>query len=391
MFTVGLDTSALLPGFKEHALRGIGRYVLELRNFFLNAPSPDPAVGFFNHTDLVRGGLAGSLIELAPFGRTTLRQQLLYPVRLGTGAMQRFNLVHFPAHMDAPAWSPKSYIVTVLDLIPLIFKDLYKSAQPGWRYNLARALELRAIRNASFIITISQQTARDINRLLGVPLERIAVTELGVGANFFEARNEPADRERLRAKFQLPVNAPIVLYVGGIDQRKNIGKMLQAVRALREMQPQNPAVLVMAGKIDQDRQYPGLIKQIEEEGLARAVRLAGYLEDDELIRLYSASSVFLFPSLYEGFGLPPLEALAAGLPVVSSNASAMPEVLEGAALLCDPQDSKSMAQSMYQVLTDRELAGDLAQRGRERARQFSWTRTGEKTLQAYKRATELRR
>lgn len=387
--TVGLDISALDAGFKEHAARGIGRYVRALHEHIAALTGGGGAlrVQTFDHRMLAPTPLLNALLKGFPAGRQTLRQQVLYPLRLRSLRARAIDIVHFPAHMDPPAWSPLRYVVSVMDLIPFVLADLYRADRPGWRFRFARYLETQAIRNAALVLTISEQTARDVTERLGVPEERIVVTPLGVERKFFEARRRE-DEAALRARYGLPAGRPLVLYVGGIDQRKNcrgllevFGRVLRARRAGGLSAP----LLLMAGKIQQDRQYPALIELARNMELLADISMPGYVPDDDLLQLYPLSSVFLFMSLYEGFGLPPLEALAAGTPVVSSNSSAMPEVLGKAALLVHPEDYEGGAAAVLRILADAQFAAELKERGRAQARAFTWTRTAELTLAAYER------
>lgn len=388
---VGLDTSALDLGFKSHAQRGIGRYVRELKGYFDSLEPGASAVGYFDHSTLkFEAGLLAlcdKLSKLLPLGRTTLRQQLLYPLKLDSKATAQFDVVHFPAHMDAPAWSRKPYIITVLDLIPLILSDLYAARRPSWRFHLARWLELRAIKNASLILAISENTARDVERLLGVPGERIVVTPLGVDSKFFGVAALGQNEEfELRMRFGIPEQSPIILYVGGIDPRKNYSALLHSLARLRaHWRGGNPPVLVMAGNIQGDEEFPKLRALQHELGLGPALVMPGFVRDEDLLKLYAITAAFHFPSLYEGFGLPPLEAMAAGVPVVCSNTSSMPEVVGDCAIALDPKDSAAQADALLGLLANPERAAALRERGRKRARGFTWVRTGELTLNAYQR------
>ncbi|MCO6430552.1 MAG: glycosyltransferase family 4 protein [Deltaproteobacteria bacterium] len=385
VYTVGFDTSALDTGFKSHALRGIGRYVYELKRYFDNNPSTTIRIKPFQHCEFQQRGFINSLIDFLPAGRQTIRQQLLYPARLSSKNGKGYDILHFPAHMDAPAWSLKNYVLTVLDLIPLVLEDLYRANKPGWRFAFARWLEIRAIKNAALILAISENTARDVNRILGIPKERIIVTHLGVDERFFEERAVPSD-ENVRLKHRIPFDRKLLVYTGGIDPRKNYEGMLRTFAIVMERHKKSgliPPFLAMAGEIRSDREFPRLESIIQSLGLEHDVGLLGFVPDDELIDLYSISSVFYFPSLYEGFGLPPLEAMAASLPVVSSNTSCMPEVLGDAALLVDPLDNAASAEAIMALLQNKELASDLRVKGRRRASQFPWSKTAEATLRAY--------
>jgi glycosyltransferase involved in cell wall biosynthesis len=397
MISVGFDVSGLDPTFKSHAQRGIGRYVLELKRFLEELCEPDLSVRWFDHTSLVRGGLGSRAIDCMPCGRTTLRQQLLYPLKLNSNEMKRFSFLHFPAHMDAPAWSSKPFVLTVLDLIPLILEDLYRANRPTWRFKFARWLELRAIKQALVLLAISETTARDIVRILGVPRERIVTTPLGVDQRFFgveELRRNRSDDERLsmRLRLGIPDERPIILYVGGHDERKNISMLVEiagnAIHQSREKMHAVP-VLVLAGRIHSDAEKQRLSDALRKHDMERDTVALGYVSDEDLLSLYAESSVFLFPSLYEGFGLPVLEALAAGLPVVSSDTSSMPEVMGDCGLTFNPLSPAEGTRAVVRMLDDEGLRLHLRERGRERARGFTWQETGRKTVEAYRLAGDL--
>jgi glycosyltransferase involved in cell wall biosynthesis len=390
---VGLDVSALDPKFKNHAHRGIGRYVSELRRYIERCTEPDVGVEFFNHESLVKGGLS-NFVDIIPFGRTTLKQQLLYPVRLGRGEMRKFSFLHFPAHMDGPAWSTKPFVLTVLDLIPLVLEDLYRANRPSWRFKFARWLELQAIKRAVLILAISENTAQDIVRLLNVPRDRIVVTPLGVDASFFEVgklreQQSSTRGEELRCKFGIPAGRPIMLYVGGHDERKNIRTLMEISRRSIDASTGAKPVLVLAGRISPELERERLNRAIAEFGMKNDLVELGYVPDDGLKALYAESALFLFPSLYEGFGLPVLEAMAAGLPVVSSHASSMPEIIGAAGLLFDPRNAEQAAAKVLRVLEDTETARALSQRGLEQARGFTWEETGRQTMNAYRSVPEV--
>lgn len=382
---VGLDVSALDEGFKAHAARGIGRYVKELHRYMVSHQSDIAGVETFDHQTVRLPRMMERAVEMIPVGRQTIRQQLVYPFRLGTGAMSRFSALHFPAHMDAPAWLGKPYLLTVLDIIPVVLANLYAAEVPGWRFRFARYLELRAIKSAALILAISQHTANDLERVLGIPPERIRVTPLGVDEGFF-APVDDAVKEKAWELIGIPRASDMLLYVGGIDPRKNVAALLTVLEELSQVRQQGGDPLphlVIAGRIEGDRGYPALCQTIRGRGLSPQVHLLGYVTDEMLKALYQIASVFVFPSLYEGFGLPPLEAMAAGLPVVSSDTSSMPEVLGDVGIGVPPNDTKRWVDELRLLLDDKERRLSISRAGIEQARRFTWSRTGEATLSAY--------
>jgi glycosyltransferase involved in cell wall biosynthesis len=380
---VGLDVSALNPNFKSHAARGIGRYVRELKRSLTELSVGTVSVGEFEHDQIISQSRLKPILDWAPFGRTTLRQQIIYPLQLSNKNTCPFDIVHFPAHMDPPAWGMRNYIVTVLDLIPLVMSDLYKAINPSWRFKLARHLELQAIKNAALVVAISDHTARDCERLLGINPENIVVTPLGVDKKFFVSGEALPDVQVLN-KLGIPSNREIVLYLGGIDPRKNVPTLIKAFRHIRDSRSGKP-ILVIAGKIADDKQYPQILKAVEAEKLGADVILPGFVADEDLLKLFRHTAVFVFPSLYEGFGLTPLEAMAAGVPVVSSNTSSMPEVLGKSAILINPESAQEIAEAALGVLNNQSIASELRVAGPKRAQLFTWQRTGETTLKAYER------
>jgi glycosyltransferase involved in cell wall biosynthesis len=394
MKSVGFDLSAIDPGFKSHAHRGIGRYVTELRTFFDGYRDAEISVGFFDHEALRRNGVADKVVSLVPCGRTSLRQHLVYPRRLHQGVMRDFSLLHYPAHMDAPAWSSKPYVLTVLDLIPHVLKDLYRAHKPSWRFMIARSLEVLAIRQATLLLAISETTADDLVRVLGIPRERIVVTPLGVDQRFFDIATirshvGGSPETSIRTKLGIPAGRPIVLYVGGHDERKNIGNLVGIVHhAAVELRARGKGapLLVMAGRVTSRDEIERLESIVRRYGMERDVVSLGYVPDEDLKMLYAESSLFLFPTLYEGFGLPALEAMAAGLPVVASNTSSIPEVVGDAGRLFNPLSIDEGARAVVEVLESEDLRETLSRAGIARARTFTWERTGRATLEGYKRA-----
>jgi glycosyltransferase involved in cell wall biosynthesis len=382
MYTLGFDISAFDPAFKGHAGRGIGRYVTELYNGFLGFNDQNLKIDYFDHNTYSTSGFSDKL----PIGKITFKQQVLFPTKLWLEGGKRFDAFHFPAHMDAPAWCKIPYILTVLDLIPLVLTDLYKADRPNWRFKLARWLEIKAIKNASLILAISENTAKDVVNILNIPEEKVRVTPLGVDQKFFKAK-APEDINSFKLKYKLPLDRPVMLYVGGIDQRKNYYSLIDVVANLNKFHESDkfkPPVLVMAGNISGDRQYPKLLDYIAKTGCSKHVILTGYVPDQDLLQLYKVCDLFLFLSLYEGFGLPVLEAMAAGLPVVTSNTSSIPEVIGTSGMLVNPTNVDEIVKAVISVFSSKDLSSRLVEEAKVRASQFSWNKTVDLTISAYK-------
>lgn len=380
---VGVDARGLEPGFKAHFGRGTGRYGTELIKQLLELaqePTAQLDIRPLRGSELRVQGVQKLLYSLLPYGKQTIETQLFLPRRL---AGLHCDLVHFLAHGDATARSKVPYVVTVLDLIPLKFPELYAATRANWRFHLARRLELDAIRSARGILTISEATKRDVVELLGVSPERIAVTPLATSERFLpRAAGWRAAGSETRAQFGLSATDPLLLYVGGIDPRKNTRFLIELLARLRsELQP--APVLAMVGNYAKDDQFPLLQQQIRACGVEDGVRLLGYVSDEALVQLYHAADLAVFPSLYEGFGFPVLEAMACGVPVVAGNNSSIPEVASGAGILVEDNDIDGWAAAIRSVLETPERAAQLALTGIARAKEFSWRRTASLTLQAY--------
>lgn len=281
------------------------------------------------------------------------------------------DVVHYPASVAASA-GPVPMVVTVHDLC-------YKT-HPEW-FSRSRALYYNAflgagIRRATRIIADSHATAEDIKRFYGIPESRIDVVPLGVDACF-----QPADetaRERVRREYPLPES--YFLFVGTLEPRKNLPRVLEAWLRLGDDAPD----LVIAGRIGWKTDLERLLP--DRDDLRRRLHCLGHVSQDLLPALYSEALVFVWPSLMEGFGLPPLEAMACGTPVITSNCSSMPEVVGEAALTADPQNVPALAGAMRALVEDGNLRASLREAGLARAAIFTWKRTAEMTLAVYESA-----
>jgi glycosyltransferase involved in cell wall biosynthesis len=305
--------------------------------------------------------------------RRVLAEQTLLPRAVRRG---RIDLLH-NLFTTAPALPGVPQVTTILDVIYKRFPE----AHPGLLTHGIRLLVPLAARRSRRVLTLSHAAKDDIIRFLGVPASRIDVTHLGPG---LEPVASPVPEAQLREQFGLG-SRPIVLAVSAKRPHKNIERLAEAVARLDG--DEAPILLV-----------PGYATVFEDELRARAesvlgadrVRFTGWVDDATLEGLYRAATVFAFPSLAEGFGLPVLDAMLRGLPVACSDSTSLPEVGGDAVLYFDPNDVASIAGALRRVLTDAELRQRLARRGLEQARRFSWAATAHATLAAYERALAAR-
>jgi len=260
--------------------------------------------------------------------------------------------------------------------------DLSAERLPGLgRRRIGQRLASRKTRwtaqRADRVIVHSHSGAADVEATFGVPADRIAVVPLGVGPDFFP--EPPPQQEAVRARVA-PGREGFILCCGSLEPRKDVPSLLRAFAGLAQVR--NRYRLVLAG--GSGRASAEVASLAARLGLGDAVAQVGYLELAELRALYGAAALFVLPSLYEGFGLPVLEAMACGTPVVATNAASLPEVVGDAGLLAPPGDPDALAASMARVLEDRDLAADLRRRGLERAKRFTWEETAVRTLAVYR-------
>ena len=398
---VGLDVTAIEVGFKRHASRGIGRYASELSSRLLDGSGPpthpDVTIAPFRQTALPLPGWLESGVRLLGEHRHVARQHLLFSGIFADSLAKRFDMLHFLSQLDAPAWCALPYCVTVHDVIPLVLAERHQSNAPlrePWRRRLSLGLEQKAIAGAAHVVTVSHASARDIERLTTVSAENISVVYNGVGPEFFNPPQKPATQ--IRAELKLPADRDLILYVGGIDPRKNVMGLIsifeqtcqRALDSSGQRTTDNAGrlpVLVIAGDTKNDTNYPAVQNRIIASPMRSEIYEIGYVSDEDLRSLLGTTAVFAFPSLYEGFGLPPLESCAAGVPVVSSNRSCLPEILGDGAVLCDPEDHDTFSANLWDILSNPDHAKAVSHRGMEHARTFTWDKAAEGTLAVYER------
>jgi glycosyltransferase involved in cell wall biosynthesis len=237
----------------------------------------------------------------------------------------------------------------------------------------------RSVRRADYIIADSENTRNDLVVLLNVPPQSISVVPGGVEERFAPVTDP---EELARARQSLGVgDARFILALGVLEPRKNLNRLMDAFAILKRRERWPDLKLVLAG--GRGWLVEGILAHHAGSSVREDILLPGFVPDTLLPAIYSAASVFAFPSLYEGFGLPILEAMACGTPVVASRASCLPEVAEGASVLVDPDDAEELAEALSQALNDDTLRADLAARGRARAAEYTWRRAAEQLLQVY--------
>lgn len=295
-------------------------------------------------------------------------------VRAGT--RERIDLLHSP-YWSNPLWAPWPTVVTVHDVIQFVLPEY------AWRKisRLYFGIVSRGARRADAVITVSECSKRDIVALLGLPPERIHVIGNAVDASLHPVRDAwllASVRERYG------IAPRFILYFGGFDLRKNVPRLIESYARLpaslrKEYQ------LVIAGRYMHlgHPLYPDPRETVQRLALEGRVIFTGQVREQDKAPLFSAATVFVFPSLYEGFGIPVLEAMACGTPVVTSNSSALPEVAADAGLLVDPYDTDAIAEGVRALLEDQGRREELARRGLERARLFTWQQVAEQTLRVY--------
>jgi glycosyltransferase involved in cell wall biosynthesis len=290
-------------------------------------------------------------------------------------ALQRegVGLFHAPHYVLPPLVRCRS-VVTIHDCIHLMFPQ-YLPNRLAYAY--ARSSIALASKRATRIMTVSESSKRDILRFMEVPADKIDVIYNAYDERFGVEPQE-ADVERVAERYQL--HDEFVLYAGNVKPHKNLTRLIEAFHLVRN-RGLGHLKLVLIG--DEISKYAALRRAVHKHQLHKYVRFFGFVPEETLAVMYRLAGVFVFPSLYEGFGLPPLEAMASGTPVVTSNVSSLPEVAGDAALLVDPYDPAAIADGMYSVLTDQSVRQRLREKGLARARQFSWEASARRVHEIY--------
>jgi glycosyltransferase involved in cell wall biosynthesis len=351
---------------------GIGTYVRNLLRHLARLDTTTDFVVLCRQQDCTVAAELGSnfrpVIDTSP--GYSVREQVTVPLDL---RREGIDLFHTP-HYVLPPLTPCRSVVTIHDCIHLRFPQ-YLPNRLGYVY--ARGSMWLATHRSSRVLTVSEASKRDILEYFHIPQAKIDVIYNGIDERFWLPPDQE-DIERIRERYQL--DGRFVLYAGNIKPHKNLERLIDAFHTLRSHGFEDVKLLIIGDEISK---YATLRRAVHRHKLHKHVRFFGFVPDETLAALYRLASVFVFPSLYEGFGLPPLEAMASGTPVITSNVSSLPEVVGDAAVLIDPYQSDSIAAALERVLTDAPLREDLRARGLQRARDFSWDHTARRVRAIY--------
>ncbi|WP_162179477.1 glycosyltransferase family 4 protein [Thermogemmatispora carboxidivorans] len=379
--------------FFRYPASGSGQYLLHLlkalatldqrHEYILLGPRPEsPPLALSDHMRYVATPVP-SLLARSENIEKLFWEQMTSPRAARSHGV---DLLHIP-YFAPPLRASMPVVVTVHDVIPWHL-PIYRA---GARIEAYMQLIAYAVRHATLIITVSEHAKRDIVETLKLPSERIRVIYEAAGEEYHPV-HDPEQLATARARYGLAEHQRYVFYLGGLDVRKNVPQLVRAFARVYERLGEPDLRLLISGDPDRQRgpRFSDPRPVAAELGIADKV-IVRFVHDEDKPALYSGAGLFVFPSLYEGFGLDPLEAMACGAPVVCSNRTSLPEVVGDAALCVDPTDLDALADAMYAVLSDMRLEADLRARSLRRATQFSWQRTASETLAAYEAALSLER
>ena len=303
-------------------------------------------------------------------GQYSVAEQLSIPINVGRTAPHVFHTPHYVL----PVLTPCRSIVTIHDCIHLLFPEYLRNRMA---HVYARAMLWTAVHRASRVLTVSEASKKDILRFFHVPEQRVTVIHNAIDERFY---NDPPEEEIVRVRERYQLHDRFLMYAGNVKPHKNLERLIDAFVVLRQSGFNDLKLLITGSEISR---YATLRRAVHRYNLHKHVRFLGFQSETTLAALYRLADVFVFPSLYEGFGLPPLEAMASGTPVVVSNVSSLPEVVGDAGIQVNPYDADAIADGIRQVLTNSTLREELTARGLARARAFSWQESITRVRQIY--------
>lgn len=372
---VGFGISVLSKGLQRNTVDGIGTYTRELAKQLTAIPQIELFPIKFGSTINEGVSLSNDGLTLPPYPLLSVMSNLMSLPFIGNAKICRnIDLFHATDHL-VPRLKGVPVLATVMDAIPLSHPDWVRSD-----YRMLKAwLWRQAVRWADHVVTISEFSKREIVEYFSLSPKKVSVVPLGVNRRYFE-RIDLVSKQTILKRLQLPKH--FFLFVGTLQPRKNVGRILSAHASLpRDIKKKVPLVIVGRAGWGVD----GLLQDIATAELSGTVRWLKYLPDFETRVLMQSACALVFPSLYEGYGLPVVEAFASRLPVITSNTTALVEVAETAALMIDPLDIGAISNAMEQIIRNPDLADDLRAKGLVRAHAYCWERTAQMTFEIYKK------
>lgn len=379
---VGIDCRTILnPDAGEKA--GVAHYTYHLVKHLLKLDRVDEFVLFFDHRarNLIQDFLEpNTIIRYFTYSRYKKYLPFFYSHILSASviANEKLDVFHSPANVVPLRYMGK-FVVTVHDLA--IYRE--PRAFPSRQGFSIKYLVPRSITRAQKVIAVSQSTKKDIEEFFNVPGERVEVISEGVDHDRFAPGRFERSENRTYLHKAYGIRDKYLLFIGTLEPRKNLIRLLEAFFQMLQRQPAlaNEYQLVLAGQAGW--LYQEIFEEVRNRNLGKCVLFPGYVPAKDIPRLYANAEVFVYPSLYEGFGLPVLEAMASGTPVLTSNLSSLPEITGDAAALVDPNDEEGMSKALEKIILDGDYRESLAKKGAARAADFSWEKCAKATLDLY--------
>lgn len=355
--TIGIDATLL----REGRVTGVERYTINLIKNILKEDSFNQYKIFFKekvYSELIPF-LDKCEFHICPVNNRVYCDQIWLPRKINSG---NFDLVHYPAFPS----SPFSKVNSVLTIHDATFWKYPETMSAGGKYYY-KPLFPQAIKKAKKIITVSHSSKKDLIKYLNIPATNISVIYEALDDSFLSKKSKPLN-------YLLPDK--YILSVGTIEPRKNIITLIDAFQQLK-MEYNVPHELVIVGR-------KGWIRNLNiPEKIKSQIHFTGFVSDDELAGIYESADIFVFPSLYEGFGFPILEAMAMNIPIVASNTSSLPEIGKNACLYAQPSSAESFKENIIKIIKNPQLREELVNRGRSRFKDFSWKKTACQTIEIY--------
>jgi len=377
---IAIDFTAFIP-----QMTGVDTYMKQLVSNLAMVDRTNQYRIYHNHEDRrifadnLPGNFSHTSLSARPRLLRLISQQGMLPV---AASGWKADVVHSPSFIMPYLRGAARHVLTVHDMTSFSHPHCHIALRRSWLY---RRMVLASLRRADAVVVPSRATRQAILEFLpDLQPDRIHVTVPGIGEEF--RLSDPASVREVVARLKLP--QPYILYVGTLEPRKNLPALVESYRRLVEAGAIKEH-LVLAGKLGWG--YEALLKQIQVPALRGRVRLAGYVDQKDLPAVYAGARLFVYPSLHEGFGFPPLEAMACGVPVISTRSSSLTENLEPGAELVAPDDVAGLAGAMQRLLTDDTLRAKRRGQGLEQARQYRWEQTARETVKSYQAAMEMAR